>query len=116
VILYDRERASQENGFFLTDFDASFKRQWTAPVQFDRPQGGTFHLLTNSDGYLVVAEANQVYGPLFIGKYDFSGHLLWSLIDKSRRAPSLVAARGEAFYLIGAGVEGHDSLSVIRGH
>jgi hypothetical protein len=116
VILYDRGRELRENRLFLTDYDASFKRQWTVPVQFDRPWGGTFHLVTTSDGYLVAAEATQLLGPLFIGKFDFSGHLVWSLIDKTRRAPSLVAAQGEIFYLVGAGLEGHDSLSIIRGH
>jgi hypothetical protein len=116
VILYDRGRELQRYDFFLADYDASFTRQWTVPVQFDRPWGGTFHLVRTSDGYLVVAEATQVPGPLFIGKYDPSGRLLWSLVEKSRRAPSLVAAQGEAFYLVGAGLDGHDSLSVIRGH
>jgi hypothetical protein len=115
VILHDRGRELHRSDFFLTDFDASFKRQWTVPVRFDSPWGGTFHLVTTSDGYLVVADATKVLGPLFIGKYDFSGHLLWSLIDKSRHAPSLVAAQGEAFYLVGAGLDGHDSLSIIRG-
>jgi len=43
------------------------------------------------------------------------GHLLWSLIDKSGHAPSFDAAQGEAFYFVGAGLDGHDSLSIIRG-
>jgi hypothetical protein len=95
--------------------DGVFNRQWMVPVKFDSPWGGVFFLMPVSDGYIVVAEAGKVRGALFMAKYDFSGHLLWSMTDSSRSAPSLVAHDGNAFYLIGAGQNGHDSLSVIRG-
>jgi hypothetical protein len=100
AVLYDREPALRRGEFFLTSLDATFKREWTAPVTFPAPQGGVFQLIALQDGYVVVAMAND---GLFLAKYRFDGQLAWSALDPSRRYADFAVASGENFYLIGAG-------------
>lgn len=63
-----------------------------------------YFLATLHDGYLVVTgKQPEIH---FVGKYDFSGHVVRSAIDKSRCPPDFVFARGDSFYLLGCTPKG----------
>jgi hypothetical protein len=102
--------------YFLSSFDSSLKPLWSIPVQTDAPWGGTFHLATLQDGYLVVSEAGSKSYSLYMAKYDFSGKLLWSVKDDALQAPSQVPTFGDNFYLIFVGDQDPRGAIVIRGH
>jgi hypothetical protein len=117
AILYDYgKHLPYHVGFFLTTFDASFKREWTVPVVLDAGFGDQFFLVTLSDGYLAVVDTSKDSGHFFIAKYDFSGRVVWAFAEKSTTAPNAGLANGDDFYLIGEGQKGFPSLGVIKGH
>ncbi len=112
AVLYDREPNYGSGQFFLATFDRSLHHVWTTEVKFSAPQGGVYHLLGLHDGYLVAADSED---SLFLAKYDFSGKLLWSVLDHSRTVPTQVAATSDGFYLISVGDRSSNTLDVIRG-
>jgi hypothetical protein len=59
--------------FHLALFDSSLRQNWFMTIPVASYVGGSFHLASLADGWIVVMDSEDGTGSVFMAKYDFSG-------------------------------------------
>lgn len=103
AVLYSTPSANHYRmPFHLALFDSSLKQKWSVTIPVASYEGGSFNLASLSDGWAVVTDSAAGLGSVFIAKYDFAGHAVWSLTEKSLPRTDLMVGVGDSFYLVGS--------------
>jgi hypothetical protein len=97
-------------------FDSSLKQKWSITIPVASYVGGSFNLASLTNGWVIVTDSDAGLGEVFMAKYDFSGHTVWSLTEKSLPRTELMVGAGESFYLVGDNPDGRESSIVMKGH
>ena len=96
--------------------DSSLKQKWSITIPVASYVGGSFNLASLTNGWVIVTDSDAGLGEVFMAKYDFSGHTVWSLTEKSLPRTELMVGAGESFYLVGDNPDGRESSIVMKGH
>jgi hypothetical protein len=116
AVLYSTGTSSHNRiRFHLALFDSSLKQKWSMIIPVASYVGGSFHLASLTDGWVVVTDSEAGLGSVFMAKYNFAGDTVWSLTEKSLPRTELLVAAGDSFYLVGDNPEGRESSIVFKG-
>ena len=103
AVLYSTPSANRYRmPFHLALFDSSLRQKWSVTIPVASYEGGSFNLASLTDGWAVVTDTAAGFGSVFMAKFDFSGHAVWSLTEKSLPRTNLMVGAGDSFYLVGS--------------
>jgi hypothetical protein len=116
AVLYSTGTADHNRiRFHLVLFDSSLNHKWSITIPIASYVGGSFHLASLTDGWVVVTGSEAGLGSVFMARYSFSGLAVWSLTEKSLPRTELLVAAGDSFYLVCDNPDGRDSSIVFKG-